>query len=128
MTCDLCGQEPCICPACPVCGQKGSILCYAIHGLQPTPAVAAHLVSEFEDGEEEFDNPAKLALKSDELVAEIGPILAGYPPNLQGAVLGDLVAIWVHGHRGADEAFRRDLLKAHLDYVVRLLLHYDSLP
>lgn len=43
------------------------------------------------------------------------PALAGQPPELQGAVLGDLVAIWLAGHvvlgdPEGTEQLRRELL------------------
>jgi hypothetical protein len=34
-----------------------------------------------------------------ELVARIAPILEGYPPEIQSAVLADLTSMWLAGHQ-----------------------------
>lgn len=34
-----------------------------------------------------------------ELVEKIAPLLAGYPPHVQSAVLADLMAMWLAGHQ-----------------------------
>jgi hypothetical protein len=34
------------------------------------------------------------------IVSSIGPLLHGLPPEIQGAVLADLFAIWLAGHQG----------------------------
>lgn len=33
-----------------------------------------------------------------ETVAQISPLLAGKPPNVQGAVLAELLALWISHH------------------------------
>jgi hypothetical protein len=60
------------------------------------------------------------------LVGRIAPLLASQPPELQGAVLADLLAIWLAGHvvEGLPEATRRlraEILKLHLETVERLV-------
>lgn len=71
-----------------------------------------------------------LSARADALVAAIKPILAGHDPELQGAVLADLVAIWVAGHRtcepGKGVALRRELLELHCKHVVELVDLYLS--
>ena len=52
------------------------------------------------------------------LVERIRPLLAGKPPPLQGAVLADLLAIWLAGH---DASLRDELLKAHIESVRALI-------
>jgi hypothetical protein len=39
--------------------------------------------------------------KSEQLVERIALILQGHGPDVQGAALADLVAIWLAGHRSA---------------------------
>jgi hypothetical protein len=39
--------------------------------------------------------------ESQELVERIAPILSGHGPDVQGAALADLVAMWLAGHRSA---------------------------
>jgi hypothetical protein len=34
------------------------------------------------------------------VVSSIGPLLHGLPPDIQGAALADLFAIWLAGHQG----------------------------
>lgn len=58
-------------------------------------------------------------------VNRIRPHLAGLPPEIQGAVLADLLAMWLAGHQGGDEDatynFREDLLDEHLKAVRALI-------
>ena len=60
-----------------------------------------------------------------ELVEAIRPLLAGFPAPVQGAVLADLLAIWLAGHFGSDAAktaeIREMLLEAHNETVRRLI-------
>lgn len=60
------------------------------------------------------------------LVERIKPILAGQPPEVQGAALADLLAIWLAGHvyenlPGATDAMREALLLAHIEQVRALV-------
>ena len=59
-------------------------------------------------------------------VAErIKPILANHHPTLQGAVLAELLSIWIAGHvadTGANSAkLRREMLKMHVEQVRKLI-------
>jgi hypothetical protein len=53
-----------------------------------------------------------------EVVDRIRPILGGHHPAVQGAVVADLVAIWLAGHQ-AD--LREVLLDNHIDTVRQLV-------
>ncbi len=60
------------------------------------------------------------------LVAQIKPVLAGQPPEIQGAVLADCLAIWLAGHHvegdeDATRALRADLLAQHCSIVRHLV-------
>ena len=44
-----------------------------------------------------------------ELADKISPLLAGQPREIQGAVLGQLVAIWLAGHYANDPEEQMDL-------------------
>jgi hypothetical protein len=60
------------------------------------------------------------------LTDEIKPVLAGHPASVQGAVLADLLAIWLAGHViPSDDVetakFREDLLQSHLAIVRKLI-------
>jgi hypothetical protein len=49
------------------------------------------------------------------LVAErIKPLLAGHDPAVQGAVLADLVGLWLAGHQVPGDAEATRTLRAHL--------------
>lgn len=52
------------------------------------------------------------------LSMRIRPLLAGHPPQIQGAVLADLVSVFIAGHH---PAFREELLAMHLDTVRKLV-------
>ena len=66
--------------------------------------------------------------RADAVVAAIMPHLSGLDPELQGAVLADLVAIWLGGHRAdepdAADAFRRELLGLFATHVMELVEMY----
>lgn len=56
------------------------------------------------------------------VVDRIKPHLGGLPAEVQGAVIADLLAIWLAGHvfRGDPEktrAYRAELLQAHIETV-----------
>lgn len=59
------------------------------------------------------------------LVNQIRKILAGKRPELQGAVLADLLALWLAGHSVGnpvhDDTLREDLLANHLTIVRQLV-------
>lgn len=54
----------------------------------------------------------------EELTARIKPMLAGYDPAAQSAVLADLLATWIAGHH---PAVRAEVLRLH-DQLVRDLI------
>jgi hypothetical protein len=63
----------------------------------------------------------ELNRQSDEIVARIKPLLARRHPGVQGAVLADLLAIWLAGHSpSAEEA----LLANQIDGVRKLVPLY----
>lgn len=73
----------------------------------------------------------------DRIVESIKPLLAGHAPEIQSAVLADLLAIWLHGHQSLDPSkisvrafrrFRAQLLHQHCDLVRSLVEHYDQKP
>ena len=60
------------------------------------------------------------------LVAQIKPVLAGQPPEIQGAVLADCLAIWLAGHyvtgdEDATRTMRAEFLAAHFSLVRQLV-------
>lgn len=62
----------------------------------------------------------------DPIVDQIRPLLAGQPAELVGAVLADLLAIWLAGHIIPDDpaetnALREALLDFHIRLVRRLI-------
>jgi hypothetical protein len=48
----------------------------------------------------------------------IRPLLAGHTPQVQGAVLADLVSVFIAGHH---PAMREEVLAMHLDLVRKLV-------
>mgnify|MGYP000942238370 CR=1 FL=1 len=54
-----------------------------------------------------------------------GQILAGKPPEIQGAVLAELVGIWLSGHK-CDDAMRARLLDLHLQTAIKFAAHHDA--
>ena len=65
----------------------------------------------------------------DAIVDRIKPILAGQPAELQGAVINDLAAIWIAGHRmegdrAEGDEMRAELLAMHAEHVRELVEMY----
>jgi hypothetical protein len=56
------------------------------------------------------------------IVAAVSPVLGGFAPEIQAAVLGELVSLWLAGHvgPGADE-IREELLQGHVQLVRDLI-------
>ena len=52
------------------------------------------------------------------IVDKIRPLLAGKPPELQGAVLADLVAMFIAGHA---PPLRDEIFEMHVDLVRELI-------
>jgi hypothetical protein len=68
------------------------------------------------------DTAAKMARRVQAISETIGPMLHGLGPDIQGAVLADLLAIWLAGFQGPDaEAVRDELLDAHVHLVRKLI-------
>ena len=64
------------------------------------------------------------------MVEAIKPMLAGHPPDVQGAALADLLAIWLAGHyveddKDATRKLRAELLAKHC-VVVRELVTVNA--
>lgn len=55
----------------------------------------------------------EFARETFDIVARIKPMLAGHGPALQGAVLADLVSLWVAGHAPVEREPWFDLLCDH---------------
>jgi hypothetical protein len=61
---------------------------------------------------------ATLALR---IVERIKPILAGQPPQVQGAVLAELLGLWLAGHYLMGDAVIEDVLATHIEAVRKLI-------
>lgn len=68
----------------------------------------------------DIDEAARL---SDEIVDMVRPLLAGHPPQVQGIVVVELLAIWVAGH---DRGVREASLKLQLDALPELVALWDE--
>jgi len=67
-------------------------------------------------------DPVEAALKSQELVERIRPILAGNDPGVVSGALADLLAMLLAGHMGPDAAeWREVLLQEHIKCVRELI-------
>jgi len=72
---------------------------------------------------------AGIGEQADALLDRIKPILAGQPAELQGAVICDLTAIWIAGHRiegdrAEGDQMRAELLAMHAEHVRELVEMY----
>jgi hypothetical protein len=60
------------------------------------------------------------------VVASMCPMLAGRPPQVQGAALADLLATWITGHiipgkPSETEALREQIMEMHVEMVRELV-------
>jgi hypothetical protein len=66
--------------------------------------------------------------RADALLLRIQPLLAGHGPELQGAVLADLTALWIAGHRlsdaGEERQMHQAMLALHCEHVRELVAMY----
>jgi len=59
---------------------------------------------------------------AEHIVNAISPLLRGFPPEIQGAVLADLVSMWLAGHMGPGAPeLREELLAGHIELVRELI-------
>jgi len=65
-------------------------------------------------------NDKELKAEIDELMDEAKDVFAGHHPGAIGAVLAELVSLWLAGHQIDDKA-RKDLLRMHMDAVRAML-------
>lgn len=65
---------------------------------------------------------------ADALVERIAPILANRNAELQGAVVADLAALWIAGHRDESrvegDLLREELLRMHAEHVREMVAMY----
>jgi hypothetical protein len=106
-----------ICAACGAKGPHGRIRCLACG--KPLMFAASELASLRDDAKRDADEAMAL-------VKKIRPLLAGKDPNVQGAVLADLLAMWLAGHvqLGDPEAtkrIRQEMLELHIVGVKTLI-------
>jgi hypothetical protein len=67
----------------------------------------------------------------DRIAAKIHALLAGNSPEVQGAAIADLTAIWLAGHcvpgsQNRTDAMRRELFETHCNGVRELVEYYDA--
>ena len=65
----------------------------------------------------------------DALLDRIAPLLAGQSIEMQGAVIADLAALWIAGHRVAGNRYdgdllREELLRMHAEHIRELVAMY----
>lgn len=63
-----------------------------------------------------------------EITRRVRPILAGHPAYIQGAVLADLLATWIAGHRAGKKTLelRAQMLEFHLKAVIAMVAIEDN--
>jgi hypothetical protein len=99
-------------------------------------ACAAFAVNQRDKDRKMTTDPAEV----ESIVESIKPLLAGREPEIQSAVIADLLAMWLAGHRLIDpkkfskrkvqelQRFREELLQGHIALVRTLAEHYDRKP
>ena len=106
-----------ICAACGAKGPHGRIRCLKCG--KPLMFAASELASLRDDAKQAADEAMAL-------VKKISPLLAGRDANVQGAVLADLLAMWLAGHVQLGEPeqtkrMRELMLEAHIVGVKTLI-------
>lgn len=64
-----------------------------------------------------IDMPAEVL----RIAERIKPLLAGREPEIQGAVLAELLSLWLAGHYQGGEQLIDTLLTHHIDHVRQLI-------
>lgn len=64
------------------------------------------------------NDPRRMVKATKRLSRKLYPLLANKPPEMQGAVLADLVATWLVGF---PNQLRADLLAMHMRYVIEFI-------
>jgi hypothetical protein len=74
---------------------------------------------------DEFEIAAQHAIESMKLTQQIREMLAGKPPEVTGAILADLLAMYLAGHIGdgdeTTEGLRELMLQVHVEAVRKLI-------
>ena len=70
-----------------------------------------------------MSKPDPRIIEAEAIVKTIMPLLAGKPPEIQGAVLADLLATFIAAHH---PALRDEILKMHVDVVRNLIPHNEA--
>jgi hypothetical protein len=83
-------------------------------------------IRRFSDKDQPELHPDTAATKARELTLQVRPLLAGFPSEIQGAVLADLLSLWLAGHlvpgnREETDSLRAFLLNQHIDAVRSLI-------
>jgi hypothetical protein len=65
-------------------------------------------------GDEPELDPAVASLQARAIVLQIKPLLAGIPSEIQGAVLADLLSLWLAGHLAPGNPVETDKFRAFL--------------
>lgn len=74
-----------------------------------------------------MDTAEAVALSFD-IVDRIKPLMAGRPGEVQGAVIAQLLAMWVAGHYLNGEAIMEEVLEHHIAHVRTLIpIEVDAL-
>jgi hypothetical protein len=66
-------------------------------------------------------DPAAMVRASRLLARRVADVLAGHDPGVQGAAMGECVALWLAGHCLAGDDFPLELLEQHTRLVKDLL-------
>jgi hypothetical protein len=62
-----------------------------------------------------------LIAQATEIVTSASPLFAGKPPEVQGAALAELLAIWVAQHYPSGDEMMERVLAHHIGYVRQLV-------
>jgi hypothetical protein len=65
----------------------------------------------------------EMSATTDQIIDEIRPLLAGRSPMTQGAIVAELCAIWLGGHR---PEIRNELLDVFIDTAVKMIALHDA--
>lgn len=68
------------------------------------------------------ETPSPEAIEVEATIKKIKPFLAGKAPDIQGAILADLLALWLAGH----PPFIREEMLAHHMHMVRALAEVNE--
>jgi hypothetical protein len=68
-----------------------------------------------------MNQPDPITVEIIDVAEQIRPFLAGRPPEIQGAILAELLSVWIAGHYPGGQQLMDAVLETHLRLVRQMI-------